>query len=196
MGLLVLFTIPMGMIPMILMYKIGNKGMEAYYTAGQVMNNTIVEYVNGMEVVKVFNKSGESYEKFKTAICNYRDYTLAWFKACWPCMAAYSALIPCTILFALPVGSWLVLQGIIELSQFALVLCLALGLGSPLLRTMSFTSVMPQVKYKIDELEKLMDIPPLKEGSALLKEKIIIFAMIMSALAMMKKKSYIMYVLT
>lgn len=30
MGLLVLFTIPMGMIPMILMYKIGNKGMEAY----------------------------------------------------------------------------------------------------------------------------------------------------------------------
>jgi len=31
------------------------------------MNNTIVEYVNGMEVVKVFNKSGESYEKFKTA---------------------------------------------------------------------------------------------------------------------------------
>jgi len=44
------------MIPMILMYKIGNKGMEAYYTAGQVMNNTIVEYVNGMEVVKVFNK--------------------------------------------------------------------------------------------------------------------------------------------
>lgn len=102
-------------------------------------------------------------------------------------MAAYSALIPCTILFALPVGSWLVLQGIIELSQFALVLCLALGLGSPLLRTMSFTSVMPQVKYKIDELEKLMDIPPLKEGSALLKEKIIIFAMIMSALAMMKR---------
>ena len=166
-GVLVLIIVPLGLIPVMLMYKIGNKGMANYYTASQIMNNTIIEYVNGMEVVKVFNKSGESYKKLKTAVNNYRDYTLKWFKACWPCMAAYSALIPCTILFALPVGSWLVLQGIIELSQFALVLCLALGLGSPLLRTMSFTSVMPQVKYKIDELEKLMDIPPLKEGSAL-----------------------------
>lgn len=164
MGVLVLIAVPIGMVPMMLMYKMGNKGMADYYTAGQTMNNTIVEYVNGMEVVKIFNKSGESYEKLKTAVRNYRDYTLAWFKACWPWMAVYNALIPCTILFALPIGAELVLQGVIGLSQFALVLCLALSLGAPLLRTMSFTSVMPQVRYKIEELEKLMDYPPLKDG--------------------------------
>jgi ATP-binding cassette subfamily B protein len=31
--------------------------MGAYYAAGQRMNNTIVEYINGMEVVKVFNRT-------------------------------------------------------------------------------------------------------------------------------------------
>lgn len=163
-GLLVLITIPIGMIPVILMYKIGNNGMNAYYSAGQGMNNTIIEYVNGMEVVKVFNKAGESYEKLKKAVNNYRDYTLAWFKACWPWMAAYNAMIPCTILFALPVGAYFVWNGLIGLSRFVLALCLALGLGSPLLRTMSFMSTIPQIKYKIDELEKLMDYPSLKNG--------------------------------
>ena len=32
----------------------------------QKMNNTIVEYINGMEVVKVFNRDGESYQRFET----------------------------------------------------------------------------------------------------------------------------------
>lgn len=164
-GLLVLITVPLGMISVMLMYKIGNNGMTAYYSAGQDMNNTIIEYVNGMEVVKVFNKDGESYEKLRNAVRSYRDYTLSWFKACWPWMAAYNAMIPCTILFALPVGSWFVWNGAIELSRFVLVLCLALGLGTPLLRTMSFMSTLPQIKYKIEELEKLMDYPPLKEGN-------------------------------
>lgn len=163
-GLLVLITVPIGMIPVMLMYKIGKNGMNAYYSAGQEMNNTIIEYVNGMEVVKVFNKAGESYKKLKKAVDNYRDYTLAWFKACWPWMAAYNAMIPCTILFALPVGAYFVWSGLIGLSRFVLALCLALGLGAPLLRTMSFMSTIPQIKYKIDELEKLMDYPPLKNG--------------------------------
>lgn len=164
-GLLVLVTVPLGMIPVMLMYKIGNNGMHDYYSAGQEMNKTIIEYVNGMEVVKVFNKSGKSYEKLKKAVNNYRDYTLLWFKACWPWMATYNALIPCTILFALPVGSWFVWNGTIELSRFVLMLCLALGLGAPLLRTISFMATIPQIKYKIDELEKLLDHPPLKTGN-------------------------------
>ena len=46
------------------------------------MNNTIIEYINGMEVVKVFNKDADSYERFRKDVSDYRDYTLAWYKAC------------------------------------------------------------------------------------------------------------------
>ena len=163
-GVLVLIIVPLGLIPVILMYKIGNKGMANYYTASQIMNNTIIEYVNGMEVVKVFNKSGESYEKLKTAVNNYRDYTLKWYRSCWPFMAIYQSFLPYTLLFALPVGSILVMEGIVGVAPFILALCLALGLGAPLLRTVSFMSVVPQIRYKIEELEKVLDSPPVKEG--------------------------------
>lgn len=163
-GVLVLIIVPLGLIPVMLMYKIGNKGMANYYTASQIMNNTIIEYVNGMEVVKVFNKSGESYKKLKTAVNNYRDYTLKWYRSCWPFMAIYQSFLPCTLLFALPVGSILVMKGIVGVAPFILALCLALGLGAPLLRTISFMSVVPQIRYKIEELEKILDSPPVKEG--------------------------------
>lgn len=164
-ALLVAVTIPFGMLAMKIMYAIGMKRMGDYYKAGQYMNNAIIEYVNGMEVVKVFNKSSESYEKLKNSVINYRDFTLAWYKACWPLMAIYGAIFPCTLLASLPVGSWMVLSGYVGLSEYVLVLCLSLSLGIPLLRAVSFIPMFPQVTYKIEELEKLMENPPLKESS-------------------------------
>ena len=65
------------------------------------MNNTIVEYINGMEVVKVFNRDGESYHRFETDVKNYRDFTLDWFRACWLWMALYTSILPCVALVLL-----------------------------------------------------------------------------------------------
>ena len=65
------------------------------------MNNTIVEYINGMEVVKVFNRDGESYHRFEADVKNYRDFTLDWFRACWLWMALYTSILPCLALVLL-----------------------------------------------------------------------------------------------
>ena len=80
-ALLSLASIPVSFAAMMIMYSVGMKKMGTYYMAGQKMNNTIIEYINGMEVVKVFNKDAESYERFRKDIADYRDYTLEWYKA-------------------------------------------------------------------------------------------------------------------
>ena len=103
-ALLSLASLPIGMLAMMMTYKAGTSKMGAYYTAGQKMNNTIVEYINGMEVVKVFNRDGESYERFETDVRNYRDFTLDWYKVCWPWMALYNSILPCVAMFTLPLG--------------------------------------------------------------------------------------------
>ena len=90
-ALLSLASIPISLIAMMTMYSVGMKKMGPYYMAGQKMNNTIIEYINGMEVVKVFNKDADSYERFRKDVSDYRDYTLAWYKAAWPWMAIYSS---------------------------------------------------------------------------------------------------------
>lgn len=165
-ALMSLVSIPFSFIAMMIMYSVGMKKMGPYYMAGQKMNNTIIEYINGMEVVKVFNKDAESYERFQKDIGDYRDYTMAWYKASWPWMAVYSSLLPCTIILTLPLGAWFVLCGWSALPDLILVLCLSLSIGMPLLKSMGFLPTMPQLNYKISALEQVLDSEILQQTDA------------------------------
>ena len=164
-ALLTLATIPLGGIGMFMMLRAGNALMGVYYESAKKMNNTIIEYVNGMEAIKVFNKDGDSFNRFGEAVKGYRDFTLAWYKVCWPWMAVYNSTLPCLAFFTLPIGGILVLNGTIGLSQLILVLCMSFAVGPAILRALSFGGKIPQLNYKIAELEKLMNDEPIKQGT-------------------------------
>ena len=162
-ALLSLASIPLSLWAMKTMYAVGMQKMGPYYAAGQKMNNTIIEYVNGMEVVKVFNRDADSYARLRDDVLAYRDYTLAWYKAAWPWMAMYSSLLPCTIILTLPVGSWFVLRGWSTLADLILTLCLALSIGTPLLKSLTFLPTLPQLNYKMAALEQVLEAVPLAQ---------------------------------
>ncbi len=165
-GLLSLVPLVVGMFAMGMMMKSGFEKMNAYYESAAKMNNTIIEYVNGMEVVKVFNKDGESYKRFGDMVKSYRDFTIDWYKVCWPWMAIYSSVLPCLVLLMLPFGSMMVLGGTITLDRMVLVFCMSFAVGPSVLKALNFAGKFPQLDYKIAELEKMMEHPPLKEGSS------------------------------
>ena len=73
-ALMSLASIPISLLSMVIMYSVGMKRMGPYYQSAQKMNNTIIEYINGMEVVKVFNRESESYENFRKDVTNYRGF--------------------------------------------------------------------------------------------------------------------------
>ena len=163
-GLLSLITLPIGIWAMGTMFSVGTKYMNDYYMARVKMNNTIIEYINGMEVVKVFNKDMDSYKKYREDVINYRDFTLFWYGLCWTWMALYTVVLPALALFMLPVGAWMCMIGILSPSKLILALCLSFAVGVPLLKAMSFMGVIPQLAKKIESLEKMMDLKPLKQG--------------------------------
>ena len=160
-ALLSLCSLPLGIFAMGAMFKAGFSRMNDYYAASAKMNNTIIVYINGMEVVKVFGRDGESYKKYESDIKSYRDFTLAWYKVCWPWMALYNSVLPCIALVSLPVGTLLVIKGTCTLADLVLVLCLSFAMGAPLLKALSFAGKFPQLNFRISELEKAMDNPPL-----------------------------------
>ncbi|MBR6309510.1 MAG: ABC transporter ATP-binding protein [Lachnospiraceae bacterium] len=162
-GLLSLVPLVIGLFAMGMMMKSGLEKMNDYYESAARMNNTIIEYVNGMEVVKVFNKDGESYKRFGDVVRGYRDFTLAWYKVCWPWMAIYASVIPCLVLLMLPFGSMMVLGGTVTLDKLVLVFCMSFSVGPCVLKALNFAGKFPQLDYKITELENLMEHAPLKE---------------------------------
>lgn len=89
-----------------------NKMMQDYLASNMHMNATIVEYVNGIEVVRAFGQSASRMERLKDAVFRVRDITTKWYAHCWPFMSAGQAIMPQTIVFVLPVGMALYADGI------------------------------------------------------------------------------------
>ncbi|MBQ9007215.1 MAG: ATP-binding cassette domain-containing protein [Atopobiaceae bacterium] len=164
--LLTLFMVGFGASASAQMMATGVDKLGTYFAATKRLNNTIVEYVNGMEVVRVFNRGGESYQKFEESTLNYRDFALEWYRTCWPWMAVYGSIFFSITLYTLPFGALLVLLGQLSISSYVLCLCMSFGIGPLLTHVMTFLSSVPQVNYKIQALEKAMDRMPLKAGDA------------------------------
>jgi energy-coupling factor transport system ATP-binding protein len=164
MAMLTLIMLGFGMGASKQMVQVGMDRMGSYFAASKRLNNTIIEYVSGMEVVRVFNRQGESGKRFEEAVNGYRDFALAWYKVCWPWMALYGSLFANVTLYSLPFGALMVLLGNLTLSRYVLALCLSFAIGPLLLRTLALLGALPQVNYKIQALEKALDRPPLKCG--------------------------------
>ena len=148
------------------MYRVGVEQMGSYFAAAKRLNNTIIEYVNGMEVVRVFNRQDEFGERFASSITAYRDFALSWYKVSFPWMALYGSLFSNILLYSLPFGTLLILLGQLTLARYILIICLSFGIAPLLLRCMSFIGAVPQASYKIQALEKAFDYPELKTGMA------------------------------
>jgi len=156
-ALLSLGSIPFGIIPIAVMMTTGVKKMKYYYESEQEMNRTIVEYISGMEVIKIFNRTTASFEKYVNNVENYRDFTLDWFRSSWTYMAMYTSVLPCTILLLLPVGLLYYLDGTLTFSTLILSLLMTMSIGVPLVKLMGFMPSIPNLTYKIDQLEKTFE---------------------------------------
>ncbi|MGP1576922.1 MAG: ABC transporter ATP-binding protein/permease [Treponema sp.] len=149
------------------MYRVGIDQMGSYFAAAKRLNNTIIEYVNGMEVVRVFNRQDEFGARFASSVTAYRDFALSWYKVSFPWMALYGSLFSNILLYSLPFGTLLLLLDQLSLARYILAICLSFGIAPLLLRCMSFIGAIPQASYKIQALEKAFDYPELKTGTAL-----------------------------
>ncbi len=164
-ALVAFIVVPLGLLCMKRMYDDGVERMGGYFAAAKRMNNSIVEYINGMEVIKVFNYQSESYKSYEASVLNYRNLSLTWYKVCWPWIALYMSLLPNMLLFALPAGTFMVMSGGATLNDFILIICLSLAIGPNLLRALSFASYVTQINYKIQALERVLDRTELREGN-------------------------------
>jgi ATP-binding cassette subfamily B protein len=162
MGLVSLVTVPLG-IPFILgMMRGYSEKMELYLRSGREMNASLVEYVGGIQVIKAFGRSGESYGKFSDSVHFFHDSTLAWWKQCWFWMAAVMAIVPSTMLGTLPVGAWLYMKGEISLPVYISCIIIPLGFIAPLMK-LAFGS--EQLTTIMANLQPIRDFLAIKEQS-------------------------------
>ena len=134
------------------------------------LNDTAVEYINGIEVIKAFGKTGSSYEKFVNAAREGADCFIKWMRKCIWFQAGMMSFMPATFLGVLPIGLILVKNGNLQPESFITCIILSAGLIAPLLVAFSYVDDMAKMKTIFGEVTEILEREDMERPSEI-KEK-------------------------
>ena len=164
MGLALLVTIPVALLPMAFGMRSYNKNYAAYMEANAHVNSVIVEYVEGIQVVKAFSQGERSYQKFAQAVSSFKAFTMDWYRCTWASMNLCLSILPTTLLGTLPMGIYLYQAGVLDPAQVTLCLMMALGIVTPLMSATAFINSMKSMQFAVKDTRELLDLPQLSQA--------------------------------
>ena len=157
MALLSLVTIPLGMIAFMGMMSGNEENQKNAITKTKILNDTAVEYINGIEVIKAFGKSKSSYEKFVIAAKEGAACYINWMKRCNIYMSLSMAILPSTLVTVLPFGAMFVKNGSLMASDFIMLILLSMGLITPLITISTYMDDLNKMNLIVSEVTNILE---------------------------------------
>ncbi|MBQ3948427.1 MAG: ABC transporter ATP-binding protein, partial [Ruminococcus sp.] len=169
-GLAALITVPLG----IVCYALMMFGYEENYSrtvrATKALNGVTTEYINGIEVIKVFGKAQSSYDKFAAAAKESAASFVDWMRKCNVYMTFAMCIMPATMLSVLPIGGIMAIHGTISTADFITVIILTVGLIEPLIGIMSYSDDIAQMDTIVTEVRNIIDAPEMVRPEKMTKK--------------------------
>ena len=156
MGLSMLIVVPLGIICFMSMFSGYNEKFQRTVTATKALNDTAVEYISGIEVIKAFGQSKTSYAKFVSAAKEGADCFIDWMRGSLFGQVAGMAILPSTLLGILPVGCLLYMHDTLPAETFLAVIVLSFGVMQPLITAFSYTDDIAQVTTIVGEVAEVL----------------------------------------
>ena len=167
-GLANLVGAGIGLVFMALMLLKSRGGYELSVEKTKKLNDTAVEYINGIEVIKAFGKTGSSYEKFVKAAREGADVFINWMRRCiWP-QSGTMAFLPATFLGVLPIGLLLVRNGSLAPGDFITGIILSAGLITPLVVAFSYSDDLLKMGTIFGEVTEILERKDMERPSKLM----------------------------
>ncbi len=154
--LLSLLSLPVGMVFFGHMMAGSRKDFDNAIQKTKALNDTAVEYINGIEVIKAFGKSKTSYEKFVHAAKEGADCFIEWMRRCNIDQNAGMALMPAQLLSLLPFSAWFFMKGWISGPDVLMLIILALGLAGPFVRVASYMDDISKMGVIVGEATAIL----------------------------------------
>ncbi|MDO4864107.1 MAG: ABC transporter ATP-binding protein, partial [Ruminococcus sp.] len=169
-GLAALITVPIGVVCYALMMFGYEENYGRTVRATKALNAVTTEYINGIEVIKVFGKAQSSYEKFAEAAKESAASFVDWMRKCNVYMTFAMCIMPATMLSVLPIGGIMAMHGTVSAADFITVIILTVGLIEPLIGVMSYSDDIAQMDTIVTEVRSIIDAPEMVRPEALTKQ--------------------------
>jgi ATP-binding cassette subfamily B protein len=131
--------------------------MENYGNSLGEMNMSLIEYIQGMQVIRTFNKTSSSSKKLSASIDNFRYYVLDWYKRCWKYMTGFNVLLKANLLLLIPVSGILYLNGSIGLGKIVFFLLMSFSFFVPLVKLGEFTDTFPMIQQSYFVIQEFLE---------------------------------------
>lgn len=155
-ALSMLIVLPLAIVCFITMFNGYEGRFKRAVDATKTLNDTAVEYIGGIEVIKAFGQSKTSYAKFVSAAKEGADCFIDWMRSCIFGQSAGMAVFPATLLGILPAGCLMYMHGSLEAGTFLAAVVLSFGVMQPLLTAYSYTDDLMQVGTIVGEVSEIL----------------------------------------
>ena len=132
------------------------KDYEGAVKATNEMSSTLIEYINGIEVIKAFNQGSRSYARLADKVRYNAQYYFNWMKKSQLGMALAYAFFPAQMLTILPVGWLLWLHGSLTAETFLTVILLSLGMAAPIVAAFNFVDTLALVGTTVGQVDAIL----------------------------------------
>jgi ATP-binding cassette subfamily B protein IrtA len=149
---------------------IAKPAMKEYPQILERCNSAILQYVNGMSVMKAYNLTADSYQEYTQAITDYRDLWKRLAKVLAPISGFSKVVIESGIFFTLPVGGFLYLKGTLDLSSYLFFIIMGIVFLSSYNNLLNFAQIFSQISSGLEQIKTTMDIPPINSKAQLLPQ--------------------------
>ena len=170
MALISLISLPIGIIFGSCMWIGYEASWKRVIDKTKALNDTAVEYINGIEVIKVFGKVKSSYDRFVVAAKEGASCFIDWMRRANIFFTLTMVITPATLLFVLPAGGFFVKNGSLAATDFIQIIILSVGLISPLITAMSYTDDMAKVSVVIGEVSDILERKELSRPDKMTEE--------------------------
>ncbi len=144
--------------------------MDEINASGSKLSGTVSEYVSGMRLIKAYNMGVSSFKKYAEAIEGQFSMWKAISKATGPLYAMYIVFLECGILFLVPAGGWLFVNGKIT----AGVLLLFAFIGTQYLMDIrplqELSNNLSFALNGVNQVKEILDVPIFEGGREFPKE--------------------------
>ena len=154
-----ILTLPIGFVCYMGMMKDYEVKFQKYMDVFKEMNAAVVEYINGIEVIKAFGQSDNSYRKYSDTVHSTVDYALEWMRGVQVYFAMGMGIWPAVLAGILPVGCILMMQQTLQASTFITITILSLGVVGPLLAVVYSTDDIAKIGSIVGDIGKILDEP-------------------------------------
>ena len=147
-----------------LMFGSKNQNLtQKYHHSLEEMSAGIVEYVRAMPVMKIFQQSAETFDKYGKKVLTFHRFVSEWIRHSSPPFAIFMSFASNAMLPVLVLGLYLYFHNGLTLATLFFFLILGTGYMRPVFAMSNMAMQLQLIEQGVQQIDKILEAPVLPE---------------------------------